>query len=449
MAQTMTSRLALFGGEKGVRGEPGDMFKWPIVTPEMEAAVLDVLRAGTMSGTDVTREFEREFADWHGLKFGLAHNTGTAAIHSALFGLGIGKGDEIICPSLTYWASCLPVYSLGGSVTFADVDPVSLCIDPADIERRITPRTRAIVAVHYLGYPADMDPIMAIARRHNLRVLEDASHAHGALYKGKMVGTFGDVSAFSLMSGKSFAIGEGGILLTNDQRVYERAIAFGHYERHGSLTLEDLSANGALPWGGYKYRMHQLSSAVGRIQIKNYPEQMAEIDRAMNYFWDLLEGVPGIRAHRPTKDSGLTKGGWYAPIGFYRTEELGGLSVRRFCEALTAEGIDSHPGVNRPLHLHPLFNSVDVYGEGKPTRNRNAPTDVDLTQPPGSLPVTESVQDRVFSTPWFKKYRPDLIEEYADTVRKVVDHAAELRDGDPGNVPGGGSWSTSRVARPG
>src|SRR5260370_42237077 len=115
------------------------------------------------------------------------------------------------------------------------------------------------------------------------------------------------------MSRKSFAIGEGGMLLTNDRAAYEWAIAFGHYERHGDLTLDDLVAGRGLPLGGYKYRMHQLSSAVGRIQIKNYPSQMAEIDQAMNRFWDLLEDVPGIRPHRPPRASALTKGGWYAP----------------------------------------------------------------------------------------------------------------------------------------
>src|SRR5262249_46950770 len=226
MAQTLTSALALLGGPKAVRSDPGDMFTGAISTPESGAAVLEVLRAGGMSGTDVTKEFEREFAAWHGMTYGLAHSSGTAALHGAMFGLGIQRGDEIICPSLTYWASCLPVYSLGGTVVFADVDPETLCLDPADVERRITPRTRAIVVVHYLGHPADMDRLIDVARRHRLRVVEDASHAHGALYKGKLVGTFGDVGAFSMMSGKSFAIGEGGMLLTNDREIYERAIAF-------------------------------------------------------------------------------------------------------------------------------------------------------------------------------------------------------------------------------
>ncbi len=293
-----------------------------------------------------------------------------------------------------------------------------------------------------------MDRILSIARRRDLKVIEDCSHAHGALYKGRLVGTFGDVAAFSLMSGKSFAIGEGGMLLTNDRAAYERAIAFGHYERHGDLTLDDLVSGAGLPLGGYKYRMHQLSSAVGRVQLTKYPTEMAEIDRAMTRFGDLLEDVPGIHAHRPPRDSGLTMGGWYAPIGLYQPEALGGLSVRRFCEALTAEGVPSRPGVNKALHLHPLFNEIDVYGDGLPTRLANLPEGVDVRQPPGSLPVSEGVQERVFSVPWFKHDRPEIIHAYATAIRKVADRHQELLEGDPGNLPNSGKWATSRLTGP-
>jgi dTDP-4-amino-4,6-dideoxygalactose transaminase len=307
----------------------------------------------------------------------------------------------------------------------AEVDE-SLTLDPADVERKITPLTRAIMPVHMRGVPADMDPIMAIARRHNVAVLEDVSHAHGALYKGRLVGTIGDVSAASLMSGKSFAVGEGGMLLTNDRRIYERAIAFGHYERHAELTLDDLAADAGLPWGGYKYRMHQLSSAAGREQLKKYPAEMAEIDRAMNHFWDLLEGLPGIKPHRPPRGSGTTMGGWYTARGLYRPEELDGLPVERFCQAVSAEGVPSRPGCNKALHLHPLFNAVDVYAQGRPTRVANLPEGVELSQPPGSLPVSEGIQERVLSVPWFKRYRPQIIEEYALAFRKAVESYRDL-----------------------
>src|SRR5438094_915360 len=300
------TRLAIHGGPKAVRSEAGDLFAWPIITEEDEEAVLEVLRAGKMSGTDVTREFEREFADWHRVSYALAHNTGTAALHAAMFACGVGAGDEIIVPSLTYWASALPALSLGATIVFAEVDPDTLCLDPGDIEHRITPRTRAIIPVHYCAHPCDMDPIMEIARRHGLKVIEDVSHAQGGLYKGRLLGTIGDVGAMSLMSGKALPIGEGGMLITNDLTIYERAVAFGHYERTGSLTLPELRRFAGLPLGGHKYRMHQLSSAVGRVQLRHYRARMEEIQQAMNEFWDRLEGVPGLRAHRPPKGSGST-----------------------------------------------------------------------------------------------------------------------------------------------
>ena len=440
----MTNKLAYLGGAKAVQGDPGDMFDWPIVTPEIEEAVLEVLRAGKMSGTEVTIEFEKEFAAWHGIKYALAHKTGTASLHAAMFGLGIGTGDEIICPSITYWASCLPVYSLGGTVVFADIDPETLCIDPDDIERWISERTKAILVVHYQGYPGDMDAILEIARRHNIKVIEDPSHAHGALYKGKLVGTIGDVAGFSLMSGKSLACGEGGIMMTNDRQVFERALVFGHYARHNEITLDDIAAGAGLPWGGYKYRMNQLTSAMARVQLGNYAEQMAEIDKAMNCFGDLLEDAPGIQVHRPPKGSGLTMGGWYAPSALYRSEELGGLSITRFCEAVNAEGVSCSPGCNKALHLHPLFNTIDVYKQGKPTRIANLPDGVDVRQPLGSLPVSEGIQHQVIRIPWFKRHRPEIIGQYAEAFCKVAEHHQELLADDPGDPPDLGSWGLSR-----
>ena len=436
---TRKSTLALFGGEKAVGLEPGDMFTWPIVTEEDEAAVLEVLRRGGMSGTDVTKKFEDEFSEWQGMKYSLGFSTGTAAIQSAMYGCKVGVGDEVICPSVTYWASAIPAFTLGATIVFAEIDPITLCIDPDDMESRITDRTKAIVVVHYLGHPCDMDPIMAIARKHGVKVIEDVSHAHGGLYKGRKVGSIGDVSAMSLMSGKSLPVGEAGIMCTNDLEIYERAAVFGHYERNGdNIQTEYLRPFAGLPLGGYKYRMHQMSSAMARVQLKRYDERMQEIDKAMNYFWDRLEGVPGLRAHRPAKDSGSTMGGWYACHGLYVSDELGGLSVTRFCEAVRAEGCGTSPGVNAALHLHPLFTECDVYGHGKPTRIANSSRDV--RQYKGDLPVSEAVGARTYSIPWFKKFRPEIIDQYVEAFRKVATHCEELLPGDQGNAEHLGGW---------
>ena len=441
MTISTTSRLAFLGGKQAVHDSQEELFKWPIVTPEDEKAVLDVLRKGSMSGTDVTMQFEQEFGAWMGLDYALGCCSGTASLHSAMFGCGIGVGDEIICQSPTFWASALQCFSLGATVVFADIDPDTLNIDPDDIERHISDRTRAIMVVHYTGYPADMDRIRPIAQKHGLKIIEDVSHAQGALYKGRKVGTFGDVAAMSLMSGKSFATGEAGILVTNDREIYERAMAFGHYERYkGNFETEDLNAYYGLPLGGYKYRMNQMCSAVGRVQLKYYDERIQEIQDAMNRFWDLLEGVPGLKAHRVPEDSGNTMGGWYNPKGLYNTEELEGLSITRFAEAVRAEGSSCSPGMNKPLHRHPLLNTCDVYGHGKPTRL--AHSDRDLRQPKGSLPVSESTEFHTFNVPWFKHDTPELIEQHALAFRKVAEQANDLLTDDPGNPPGMGEWIT-------
>ena len=415
-------RLAINGGPMAVRPNETDskLFHWPIVTQEDEEAVIDVLRQGTMSQIAITEQFEKEFADYLGVKYALGHANGTMALQVAMYAAGLRRGDELICPSITYWASALQAFSLGATVLFADIDPETLCINPNDIERLIGPRTKAIMAVHYCGHPADMDPILEIAEKHGLKVIEDVSHAHGSLYKGRMTGTIGDVAGMSMMAGKSFATGEAGMLVTNDTGIFEQAIAFAHYMRHeeGYLSSPELKRVGGLPFGGIKGRMNQTCSAMGRVQLKAYPQRIEEIQKAMNYFWDCLDDLPGISAHRPPKDSGSTMGGWYNPLGLYNPDEMNGLPVSEFKKAVKAEGAKLGRGVNPPLHLHPVFNEVDVYGDGKPTRI--AFSERDARKVTGELKVSESLGKRAFGVPYFKHYWPQRIEEYANALRKVV-----------------------------
>ena len=276
------SDLALLGGKKTLQSvEEGDIFRWPIITPEDEEAVLAVLRRGAMSGTDVTRQFEEELCAYFNLPYALCHNTGTAAIQAAMWACGVRRGDEVICQSMTYWGSALQVFSLGATVVFAEMDPSTLTLDPADVESRITDRTKAIIVVHYSAYPTDMDPIMEIAERRGIKVIEDVSHAQGGLYKGRLLGTIGHVGAMSIMSGKSLPCGEGGFLVTEDREIYERSVSFGHYQRSFEVEDAELVPFQGMPLGGYKYRMHQLSSAVGRVQLKHYDERVAVIQKAM------------------------------------------------------------------------------------------------------------------------------------------------------------------------
>lgn len=427
-------KLSIHGGPKSMTNDSGDLLTWPIVTEEDEQAVLDVLRQGKMSGTDITKKFEQEFAAWIGMKYALGYCNGTASLHAAMWACGVGAGDEIICPSMTYWASALPALSLGAAVNFADIDPETLCLDPQDIEHRICEKTKAIVVVHYAGYPCDMERILLLAEKYQIKVIEDVSHAHGSLYQGRMCGTLGDIGAMSMMAGKSFAAGEAGMIVTNDRHLYERCIAFGHYERTGGssrfnpldtqITDPQLAQYAGVPIGGYKHRMNQTCSAMGRVQLKYYPERMKEIQKALHYFWDVLGHVPGIRPHRPPKNSGSTMGGWYYPQGLYRGEELGGLPCEKFCEAVRAEGVPAcYPGGNDPLHLHPVFHTADIFNMGKPTMIAFGQRDVRQGQ--GTLPVSERIHAISFSVPWFKQYRPEIIEEYAEAFRKVAENSGQ------------------------
>ena len=437
-------KLALLGGTPVITDPPvKELFGWPIITEEDEAAALEVIRGNKFSGTDITEKFQDEFAEWQGRKYALAFCNGTASLSAAMFAIGLSMGDEIICPTKTYWASISQAINFGASAVFCNIDE-HLSMDPDDIERCITEKTKAIMVVHYFAYPCDMDRIMAIAKKHGLLVIEDVSHAQGGLYKGKKLGTFGDIAAMSLMSGKSFAAGELGILVTDSRVYYERAIAYGHYERNDAKHI--IECNDLLPYqkialGGIKGRANQLCTAMARVQLKDYDERCAEIRRAMNYFWDLLEGLPGIRPIRVDESEGSNMAGWYSPHGLFVPEELHGLSSKRFCAAVKAEigGVKCSEGGNYCLHTHDFFKTFDFYGTGKPSRiafaDRDVREDDKLLEP--------STRRYCFSVPWFKHFDKEWIERFALAFRKVIENHEQLLEGDDDKTEGGRWFGTS------
>jgi len=423
--------LALLGGKPVFEERPPkELTKWPIITEEDEAVALEVLRTNAFSGTDITEKFQEEFAQWQGRKYAVAYCNGTASLLAAMFAIGLGAGDEIICPTKTYWASIVPALSLGAVPVFCNINEM-LSMEPTDIERCISPKTKALMVVHYSGYPCDMDPIMEIANRYGLKVIEDVSHAQGGLYKGKKLGTFGDVAAMSLMSGKSFAAGELGIVVTDNRRYYERSLAFGHYERNNAKYIteaEELFPFFSIALGGIKGRANQMSSALARVQLKYYDERCAEIRKAMNYFWDKLEGMPGIRAIRVDESTGSNMAGWYMPHGTYHPEELHGLSVEKFCQAVSAEMVYwvSGSGANFCLHTHRIFKDFDRMHLGRP--DRIAFTDSDVRADDDKCKPSEDIC--CFSVPWFKKFDTKWIDLAAEAFAKVIRYHEELLEDD-------------------
>ena len=434
-------KLALYGGTPVIQKEelPENLFHWPIVNDAMRKAQADVLETGNMSGTDISRKFEEKFAEWHGCKYALAHCNGTASLLAAMYGVGLGPGDEVICPSITYWASCTAAMGLGATVVFCDINEKDLQIDPASFEAHITPRTKAVVVVHYMAHPADMDAIMAIARKHGIKVIEDVSHAQGGHYKGKMLGTFGDVAGMSLMSGKSFAIGEGGMLLTNDLEIYRRAVRFGHYDRISQVySPEEFKATNVIPFGGHKFRMHQVSAAIGLEQLKKYEDEIAVIDKAMKYFWNGVKDVKGIRMIYP-EDPGSDKSGWYASRFGYDPEAFDGVDNITFSKALDKEAPGFTACCNFPLHKSSVYYSVDIFGHGSPTASLYLPPGTDPEKLTGELPVASTINSRLLGEPPFKHFYPELLDRYIEAVHKVAENYKELlvekkEDSQTGNV---------------
>ena len=428
-------KLAIHGGEPVFKGElpeaVKDMLKWPIITKEDEEAALEVLRSNNFSNIDITEKLEEEFCEWLGCNHAIAYCNGTMSLAAAMFGIGLSKGDEIICTTKTYWASAVPATTFGASVVFCGIDDM-LSMDVDEIKKLISPKTKAIMAVHYIGYPCDMDKIMEIAKKHNLKVIEDVSHAQGGLYKGRRLGTIGDVGAMSLMSTKSFAAGELGMLVTNDKKIYERAMAYAHYDRNNSKYItedKELFDYYHIALGGVKGRANQLCSAIARVQLKYYDERCAEIRRAMNYLYDLIGKLPGIKPVRVDESSGSNMAGFYAPNAVYDPSELGGLTVGAFVEAYNKEiGVRElwiHEGANKCLHTHNFFKTFDFNGSGKPSRIADADRDV------RALDKECEIAERkyCFSVPWIKKYDKKYIEKIADAFKAVVENHLSLLDG--------------------
>ncbi|HUX98107.1 MAG TPA: DegT/DnrJ/EryC1/StrS family aminotransferase, partial [Candidatus Deferrimicrobium sp.] len=276
--------------------DPFESVHFPPVMGEEEIdAVVDVLkskRLSLLSGKKV-KKFEKEFAKYIGTSDAIAVNSGTAALHVALAAIGIGPGDEIIVPPFTFVATATAVLHQNAIPIFADIDPKTYCINPEEIKKVITPKTKGIIPVHLFGHPADMDPILEIAQKYNLFVIEDACQAHGAEYKGKRVGSIADLGCFSFYESKNMMTGEGGIITTNNPELAEAARLIRHHGEPSWYVYDRL---------GYNYRMNEMEAALGLVQLKKLEKLNAiRIDFA-NYLTENLKNVDGIQVPYVSKD---------------------------------------------------------------------------------------------------------------------------------------------------
>ncbi len=343
----MTEKLALLGGDP-VRTRP--FHAWPVFGDAEEQELLETLRSGKwgrLDGQQVER-FEKRFAEFHNAAHAVAVNNGTVALRIALLAAGIQAGDEVIVPPYTFLATATAVIECNAMPIFADVDLDTFCLDPEAAEAVITPRTKAIIPVHLGGCPAAMDEIRALARKHRLLVIEDAAQAHGAQYKGLSVGTLGDLATFSFQSSKNLTCGEGGMILTNSEKLASQCRCMHNCGRiPGGAWYEHHLLGG-------NYRLMELQGALLNAQFDRFADQAGRREKNGKYLAERLAELPGITPQKRGPE--ITRHAYHLFLFRIDAGQLG-VSRARFLEALEAEGVPACEGYVMPLYKQPLFEN--------------------------------------------------------------------------------------------
>lgn len=393
----MKPKLALHGGQP-VRESLLPYGRQTIDDDDI-AAVVEVLRSDWLTTGPKVAEFEAAFAAFTGAKEAVAVSNGTAALHAAMFALGVGSGDEVIVTPMTFAASANCALYQGATPVFADVDPDTLLINPDDVAAKITPRTKAIVAVDYAGQPCDYDRLRAIVDKHGLKVVADACHAVGGSYRGQSVGTLADLNTFSLHPVKHFTTGEGGLITTNDPELAQRMRVFrnhgitsDHRQRaeQGGFFYEMVAL-------GYNYRITDFQCALGISQLTKLPGWVARRQAIAQLYDQAFATIPAVKplAVRPEVS--------HAYHLYVVQFDLVQLTADRnmLFQALRAEGL----GVNVhyiPVHLHPYYRQQ-------------------LGTQPGQCPVAEVAYERIVSLPIFPLMTDEDGQDVVTAVTKVIE----------------------------
>ncbi|HNS21306.1 MAG TPA: DegT/DnrJ/EryC1/StrS family aminotransferase [Sedimentisphaerales bacterium] len=386
-----------------------------------EQALLEVLESGSPfrywgpGRPDKVFQFEEAFAKHMEAKFALGVTSGTAALDCAITGLGVGPGDEVIVPAYTWWSDYTCVVHAGALPVFANID-ATFNLDPKDFERKITPRTKAVIAVHLLGGPCDMDPILEIARKHKIAVLEDAAQCVGGSYRGKKLGSLGNVGIYSFQINKMITSGEGGAVVTSDPMIYERAVRFHDMGvMRGVFTDRTGSAQGEM-FAGENFRMNELTGAVLGAQLTKLDAMVAQMRGAAQAVYEGIQNVPGIRLRRrpdPQGDIGYC-------VGWEMKDEA---SRDRCIEELRSRKVPASTLVGSVLL--PIEESVI----NKRTRHPdwpsfNSPQGKEIRYGPDCCRQTLEVHDRFVLVRIGAKYTQRITDYLVDAIRQVYSSIA-------------------------
>ncbi len=366
--------------------------KWPILTKEDVKELLRLVSSRTLSikdGSGIVERFETEFAQHTGTKYALAQNSGTSTLHAAYFAIGLRPGDEVLVPSYTWHSTVSPLFNLHATPVFCEVDN-TYCIDPEDIKKKITSKTKAITCVHMWGHPCRMDEIRRIAKEHNLWIIEDCSHAFGSEYKNQKVGSIGDIGCFSLQKNKPLSAGEGGVLTTNNKELLEKALFLGHPKR-------------SEPTLGFKYRPHPLAVSIAYTQLKKFKKLNDYRNQNYEYLTRKLKEIPFIQGME--NKSYCTARSHYTYKIQLETENI---EIQELIDKLK-ETIPVKKDSYSPLHLNSLFQNT-LPGTNECRYNKQ-----------GDLPFTERLYQKTFELKIPVKPDKHLMESYKETIKRTCE----------------------------
>lgn len=424
------STLALCGGPK-VRTTP--YVTHAVIGEEERRRVAEVLDSGMLSGFigragasflggNQVREFEQLVKEYFRCAHVVASNSATSNLHMAVAACGIGPGDEVIVTPYTMSATATAIVMQNAVPVFVDIDAMTGALDPHKIAAAITPRTKAILVVHLFGYPADMDPIMAIARARNLYVIEDCAQAPGAHYKGQLVGTIGDIGIFSLNQHKTITSGEGGFAITNDAQL---AFKMQLIRNHGEVVINDMPHEDIINVVGYNYRMTELEAAVSIGQFRRLDERNAHRQALAVYLADRLKSIPEIILPQPEPERSHV----YFVFPMRWREEVAGFSRDLFVKALVAEGIPAGAGYVRPIYWEPMYQQRVAHGKsGCPFACPLYQGKTDYAR--GLCPVVERLHlKELFLTAICRHPHTKAdIDDMVEAVQKILENRRELKN---------------------